>query len=164
MLYETAEVLGLETGVCLERSLSDAWKPDQLQRQSGHVRDLRALLQGVTDMSEYCKNCAALADELNEQARVNGMGGSREAALLAKIATLEATVQAVRDCFMNTLGGNQVLNVDKLKYVLGSTAETPARQVHSKSEYKRLTALGVECVVTEKETNCVDLTKGQDHG
>jgi hypothetical protein len=32
------------------------------------------------------------------------------------------------------------------------TPQTPIRQVHSKSEYKRLTALGVECVVTEKET------------
>jgi hypothetical protein len=32
------------------------------------------------------------------------------------------------------------------------TSETPVRQVHSKSEHKRLTALGVECVVTPKET------------
>jgi hypothetical protein len=36
--------------------------------------------------------------------------------------------------------------------IIGSEAETPVRQVHSKSEHKRLTALGVECVVTPKET------------
>jgi hypothetical protein len=29
------------------------------------------------------------------------------------------------------------------------TAETPVRQAHSKSEYKRLTALGVECTAPE---------------
>jgi hypothetical protein len=34
-----------------------------------------------------------------------------------------------------------------------TSKETP-RQVHSKSEYKRLTALGVESVVTPKETCC----------
>jgi hypothetical protein len=33
-----------------------------------------------------------------------------------------------------------------------ATLETPVRQVHSKSEHKRLTALGVECVVAPAET------------
>ena len=44
----------------------------------------------------YCKVAALearireLEADVNEQARVNGMGGSREAALLAKVAKLEA--------------------------------------------------------------------------
>lgn len=44
-------MLGLETGVRLGRPRAYGWKQDQLQRQPRHVRDLRALPQGVADMN-----------------------------------------------------------------------------------------------------------------
>jgi len=42
---------------------------------------------------------------------------------------LEAQLQAVRDCFMTTLGGYEVLNMDKLKEVLGLSCPAEVRNM-----------------------------------
>lgn len=59
------------------------------------ARDLAALASATLREESIAKNdrIRALEAELNEQARVNGMGGSREAALLAKVARLEAALR-----------------------------------------------------------------------
>lgn len=52
------------------------------------IGDLLAALDALT------AEIAALRAELDEQARVNGMGGEREAALLAEVERLKAAVAA----------------------------------------------------------------------
>lgn len=55
-------------------------------------KDSLALMKLLADERHKSE---ALAAELNEQARVNGMGGSREAALLAKVARLEKALREI---------------------------------------------------------------------
>jgi len=68
-----------------------------------------------------------------------------------RIRALEAAARQVIDERYDSDGEYLSAAITRLERLLESQTETPVR-AHSKSEYKRLTALGVECVVTEKET------------
>jgi hypothetical protein len=68
---------------------------------------------------------ASLEAEVNEQARLNGMGGSREAKLLARVGQLEAALEAAAGLRESDLDGAD-LYVHRWRQLLaGVTAETP---------------------------------------
>jgi len=77
------------------------------------------------------ENARLLADVNQDEGYERLKVALREISEGAKISAL-ATYQAI----------------DKARVLL-TDLETPARQAHSKSEYKRLTALGVECAAPE---------------
>lgn len=72
---------------------------------------------------------AALVAELNQE-KLTFKGGTgllaiqlRDTCLFADAAANK--LKAVRDCFMTTVGGNEVLDVDKLKDLLAITQAKP---------------------------------------
>jgi len=65
---------------------------------------------------------ASLEAEVNEQARLNGMGGSREAKLLARVGQLEAALTKIR-----ILKGALFDAVMIATEAMGSVAETSSR-------------------------------------
>lgn len=119
------------------------------------VQPLKARIDQLEgELNQAVDERAALAAEL-ERERAGGtpcfMGrqSDRIRALEAAGNDLRASVVAAYPIELPASAAERIRRFDAL---FASQAETPVRQVHSKSEYKRLTALGVECVVTEAET------------
>lgn len=103
----------------------------------------RALVEEVSLWKENHKFASKLADDLTQD-------GIKER---DRIRALEAALREMRK-HMSGKSYDTIVLGEIINNAL-ATAETPIRQVHSKSEYKRLTALGVECVVTVPETKGV---------
>ena len=78
---------------------------DAIERLAGHIEEMgkdasegMAMIESQRGAIERLSTELAEArNEALEQARVNGMGGEREARLLARVAELEAALEDLRD-------------------------------------------------------------------
>ena len=99
--------------------------------------------------------------ELATEKRLHGLCAAELAEAQARIAQLEAALRDGKQLvnYLKAFASGNAIMYDVVPWLnrihlllAGSESETQVRQAHSKSEYKRFTALGVEC--SPPETAC----------